>query len=412
MAKRALAHPSYVARAMTPDTPPSRFRRPSVSHLREWLEEMSAEQPVRLAFYVFLTSAAIVIPLSLPFYLSDPLGFAENIAGEAHGMVFDLLVIGWFIFWLQRQGEQRLRTSRYREEIDDFIGWRSAEAALRIAGNVRRLNRAGIRSDFVLTEAFLQAVNLSEAEMDGSQLWGADLTGASMAGVQLRKANLAGATLRGADLEHAVLTGADLRGAELTEADLERAFLEDADLRGANLTAADLQFASLPGARLDRARLTGANLRGAHLENTSLVRAHLYGAHLHGASLDGADLRGADLTRADLSDADLMGALLPKGEELITLFDDVSSLIGAKLDREVEGALRAASPHLFGLQHPEPPAEPALVSEEPVIELDEAELQEADLEGAEEQDVLEEDPPFFAGDGATTEEPDPLADRL
>ena len=393
---------------MTPDTPPPRFRRPSVSHVREWLERMSAEQPVRLAFYVFLVSAAVVIPLSLPFYLSDPLGFLENIAGEAHGMVFDLLVIGWFIFWLQRQGEQRLRTSRYREEIDDFIGWRSAEAALRIAGNVRRLNRAGVRSDFVLTEAYLQAVNLSEAEMDGSQLWGADLTGASMAGVQLRKANLAGATLRGADLEHAVLTEADLRGAEMTEVDLERAFLEDADLRGANLTAADLQFASLPGARLDRARLTGSNLRGAHLERASLARAHLYGVHLHGASLDGADLRGADLTRADLSDADLIGALLPKGDELVTLFDDVSSLVGAKLDREPEAALRAACPHLFAAgsaMEPEPAPAPA---EGEVIELDEAELQEVEMKGTEEQDVLVEDPPSFGGDGAS-QEPAPLA---
>lgn len=322
---------------------PGPFRR-----LATRLEVLAAERPVHLAFYVFLGAVLVVVPLSLPFYLADPAGFYENVLVEAHGMVFDLLVIGWFIFWLQRQGERRIRANRYREEVEDFLGWRSPEAALRIAGNVRRLNRLGVRGQLKLTEAYLRGANLAGARLDGSDLWGADLTGASLGQARLAKANLAGARLQNADLERVVLAGADLRGADLTEADLERAFLEEADLRGANLTAADLQFASLPHANLEHARLLGASLRGAHLERADLRRALVQDANLHGASLDGADLRGADFTGVDLQRADLTGARLPEGDDLVAFFDDVRSLAGAKLDAPVERALRAALPHLFG----------------------------------------------------------------
>lgn len=308
---------------------------------------MAAERPHTLTFYVFLLACAIVIPVSLPFWIHDTADFFQEVMAEAHGVLLDILVIGWLLFYLRKQGERRLLTQRYREEIEDFLGWRTPEATLRIAGNIRRLNRQGVNLPLTLTEAYLHGANLTEANLEEADLWGADLSQARLQGARLAEANLAGANLRGADLTGAVLTAADLRGADCTEADLERAFLEDADLRGATLTACDLQFAALPGARLEHARLLGANLRGAHLERTCLAYALLESANLHGASLDGADLRGADLTRADLTRADLTGAVLPEGDALVTLFDDVRSLAGARLPPHAEKLLRSACPHLF-----------------------------------------------------------------
>lgn len=308
---------------------------------------MAAERPHLLTFYVFLLACAIVIPVSLPFWIYDTADFFQEVMAEAHGVLLDILIIGWLLFWLRKQGERRLLTQRYREEIDDYLGWKTPEATLRIAGNIRRLNRQGVKLPLKLTEAYLRGANLAEVNLEQADLWGADLSGANLTGARLSEANIAGANLSGAHLEHATLTDADLRGANCTEADLERAFLEDADLRAVNFTACDLQFASMPGANLEHARLLGANLRGAHLERTRLNKAVFEGATLHGASLDGADLRGADFTRADLSRADLTGTLLPEGEALITLFDDVRSLAGAKLSPAVEATLTEACPHIF-----------------------------------------------------------------
>jgi uncharacterized protein YjbI with pentapeptide repeats len=333
---------------MTPPFPPDLPRRRGlVARLHARLERLAAERPVFLAFCVFLGAALVVVPLSIPYYLSDGADFLQNIAAEAHGMVFDLLVIGWFMFWLNRLAERRLRTNRYLEEIDDYLGWHSPEATHRIAGNVRRLNRNGIRRGLKLTEAYLKGANLAGASLDDADLWGATLRSANLHGARLNEANLAGADLQQADLERAVLERADLRGANLTEADLERAFLERADLRGAILTGADLQFASLPNARLARARFVGANLRGAHLEGADLTGADFSGATLHSASLDGALLDGASFANADLERADLTGIVVADASALATLFEGVRSVQGVKLDAETRRTLREAAPHLF-----------------------------------------------------------------
>jgi BTB/POZ domain-containing protein KCTD9 len=318
-----------------------------IERIRTRLEVMAADRPHHLTFYIFLIACAIVIPLSLPFWVYDTADFFQEVMAEAHGVLLDILIIGWLLFYLRKLGERRLITNRYREEIEDFLAWRSPEATLRIAGNIRRLNRLNVPGPLRLTEAFLVDARMDDVDLEGADLWGADLSGASLSGASLSDANMAGARLRGANLERAILKRTDLRGADLTEADLERAFMEGADLRGANLTACDLQFAALPNAKLDHARLLGANLRGAHLERCNLRMVQFEGANLHGASLDGADLRGADFTRADLSRADLTGAVFPAGEDLIALFDDARSLDGAKIPDHVEDQLRATLPHLF-----------------------------------------------------------------
>ena len=308
---------------------------------------MAAERPHQLTFYVFLLACAIIIPLALPFWVNDAAGFFKEVMAEAHGVLLDILIIGWLLFWVRKQGERRLVTQRYREEIEDYLGWRAPEATLRIAGNIRRLNRLGVRIPLTLTEAYLKGANLTDVNLEEADLWGADLTSAKLVGARLSETNLAGALLQEADLERATLIKADLRGANLTEADLERAFLEEADLRGATLTGADLQFASMPGANLERARLIGANLRGAHLEHANLRGADFEGANLHGASLDGARIADARFADAVLERTDLTGAVLPEGEELLALFAGARSLEGAKLDPGVEQTLREGLPRLF-----------------------------------------------------------------
>ncbi len=321
-----------------------------MDRLRTRLEIMAAERPHHLTFYIFLIAAVIVVTISLPFWIYDTADFFQEVMAEAHGVVLDILIIGWLLFYLRKLGERRLLTNRYREEIEDFLAWRSPEATLRIAGNIRRLNRLGIRTPMKLTEAYLVEARLDSADLENANLWGADLTDASLPDSILVGANLAGTTLRRANLERASLTNADMRGADLMEADLERAFLGEVDLRGANLTSSDLQFASLPKANLEHARFIGANLRGAHLEQANCRKAIFDGANMQGASLDGADLRGADFTRADLTRADLTGAILPEGTALVTLFEDVQSLQGIKMDEKSERHLRREVPHLFGVE--------------------------------------------------------------
>ncbi|HMB90854.1 MAG TPA: pentapeptide repeat-containing protein [Rhodothermales bacterium] len=315
------------------------------------LERLAAERPVYLAFMVFLAATLIVVPASLPFYLLDPWGFLENILSEAHGMLFDLLVIGCFGYWLTHRAERRQKNNRYQEEVEDFLGWRSPEATHRIAGNIRRLNRGGVTDNLRLTEAFLRGANLAGAKLAESDLWGADLEGAMLRDACLDRANLAGANLQRANLERAHLLAADLRGAHLEEADLERAVLDQADLRGATLTNADLQYASMQGTNLERTSLAGANLRGATLEAANLGSIDLTEANLRRAVFGNANLTDACLTHADLVGADFLDLHQPDGEALVALFADVKTLFGAKFAPEIKEKLEAAHPSLFQIAH-------------------------------------------------------------
>lgn len=318
------------------------------ARLRSHFERTAAERPVLLAFLVVVAATLIVVPLSMPFYLQNTTNFWENIVAEMHGVLFDLLIIGWFLFWLNKVAERRIRNNRYREEIEDYLGWYSNEATLRIVGNVRRLNRGGVTSGFRLTEAHLEGAKLGNVEMAGTDLWGAHLDGASLREAQLNESNLAGASLEGADLERASLMKSDLRGANLNESDLERARLSDADLRGASFVGADLQYADLRGSNLQRAKLIGTNLRAANLENVDLSGATLEGAHARGANLKGAKLIDVDLTATDLLGANLTGATFPEDEEdFLAMFEKAKSLFGVEFDREIATKLQEALPGVF-----------------------------------------------------------------
>lgn len=266
-----------------------------------WLDRLATDKPVLLSFLVFLVVASIVVPVSLPFFFADPLPIVQNIVAESYGMLFDLLIIGWFITWMNRRAERRIMIRGYEEEIENMLRWESAEAMHRIASNIRRLNQEGI----------------SEIDLEHAWLQGAYLVEANLCGAQARDATFSGAKLERAELEQADLTGAQF---ELTS-------LVDTRLQGARLNGANLMGAYALRANLERAHLRGASLQGAFLVEANLRFADLGGANFRGAFLERTDLRGAFLDGSNLEEA--------------------KSLYGALLDPHVEAAMREVASHLF-----------------------------------------------------------------
>jgi BTB/POZ domain-containing protein KCTD9 len=226
------------------------------------------EYPLATAFLALVVSGALVLGLTKLFFGYDR-PFFENIMVEAHGMLLDILVIGLFILWLNKLGEKRLENRRYHEEIDDFRYWHSEEAAYRIAGTIKRLNRNGV-SSINLAYCYLARIILYEANLED-----ADLGDANFEGTVLGRANLEGAFLGRANLKGADLAWANLKGADLMDANLKGAILGGANLKGANLEGANLE-----GATLVFTYLGGTNFRGANLKDTALAAANLEGAAL------------------------------------------------------------------------------------------------------------------------------------
>jgi Pentapeptide repeats (8 copies) len=107
----------------------------------------------------------------------------------------------------------------------------------------------------------------------------------------LQELNADKVPLVGVDVSSAFLQGLDLKNANLLRSDFSAADLRNSNLAGVDFTLAILNSANFRGADLDHAKLVQADLGNADLVGSSLVAVDL-----SGATLDEADLRGADLT--------------------------------------------------------------------------------------------------------------------
>ncbi len=251
---------------------------------------------------VLVLVSAVVFSLSLPHYNGHVNYFYENLLVEAHGMIFDLLVIGILLVWLNKVGEKRLRVRRYQEEIDDFRHWINDEASFRIAGDIKRLNKDGIFTidlyNCHLKNVNLNYVNLTNSNMNYINLEDSSLQNATMVNVRLNQANLQNVKLQGTKMKNAQLSGANLQFSTPIKADL-----------------------------------TGSNL----------IKAKLNGAVMIDCILVDSMVAGADFTDANLFKTDFTGAKGLTAEQL----SKARSIHMAIIDPEIEAKVKELAPHLF-----------------------------------------------------------------
>ena len=261
------------------------------------------EKPILTNSLVLVIVAIVVILASLDYYINDFDNFLKEVLAEAHGMIFDIAIIGMLIFWLNQRGETRLRIKSYKDEIDDFRIWESEEAAFRTAGNIKRLNRHKI-------------YNL----------------------------NLVNCFLEKANLNYVNLTGANLNYANLSNTNLIDAKLENARLNQTRFENGNLNQASFCSSFANGASFKDANLIKSRFFNAFLIKADFTNAFLMEADLKGAYLTGADLTNANLYKADLRNA---KGLSIDQLLK-VRTLYLAKFDPEITTILQHQHPEYLG----------------------------------------------------------------
>ncbi len=232
-----------------------------MQHIHNFLEKLKSisEKPILTAFLVLLVLALLVLGLSFEYYQHDYYNFVGQVLAEAHGMLFDIAVIGILIYWLNENGERRLRINTYKDEIDDFRLWESEEAAFRTVGNIKRLNRHKIY-DINLVNCHLTRTNLSYVILKGANLNSANITNSNLVQCNLENARLNRTTFENSNLNQAQMQGAygsgaifkdafmikaNLQKAFLIKADFQNAFLMEASLNGANVTGADFKNANL-----------------------------------------------------------------------------------------------------------------------------------------------------------------------
>jgi BTB/POZ domain-containing protein KCTD9 len=225
------------------------------------------EKPILTSAIVLAIVTLLVTGLSLKFYLHDFDSFWPQLLVEAHGMIFDIAVIGILLFWLNKNGETRQRIRTYKDEIDDFRLWESEEAAFRIVGNLKRLNRNQIY-EINLVNCYLIKTNLNYVNLKGSNLNSANISNSSLIetnleNTRLNQTNLENSNLNQANLNSAYASGANFKDAFLIKTQFEGAFLIKTNFRNAFLMEANLKNSYLVGADFENASLYKADLRGA-----------------------------------------------------------------------------------------------------------------------------------------------------
>ena len=260
------------------------------------------ESPILTASLVLLLLTIIVFSLSLRYYLNDFNNFWIQILAEAHGMLFDIAVIGILLYWLNQNGIKRQRIRTYKDEIDDFRLWESEEAAFRTVGNIKRLNRHGIY------EINLVNCHLSRTNLNYVNLYGSNMNSANFSNATLIETNLENTRLNQTNFENSNLNQANLKGAYASGANFKDAFL------------IKTQF-----------------------ENTFLIKANMNNAYLMEANFRGSYLMGADFENASLYKADFTGAKGLTVEQLVK----AKTLYLAKFDPELQAQLQQSAPEVM-----------------------------------------------------------------
>ena len=262
------------------------------------------EKPLLTSTLVLILVTVLVIGLSAPYYLNEFDTFVPQILAEAHGMIFDIAVIGILIFWLNQNGEIRRRIRTYKDEIDDFRLWESEEAAFRTVGNIKRLNRH-----------------------------------------KIHEINLVNCHLPRTNLNYANLTGSNVNSANISQSSLIESVLENARLNQTNFENSNLNGANLKGAYASGANFKDAFLIKANFENAFLIKTNFNNAFLMEANLQNCYLMGADFENASLYKADLRGAKGLTVEQL----SKVKTLYLARFDDEILGQIKTNLPELVGI---------------------------------------------------------------
>lgn len=225
------------------------------------------EKPLLTSSLVLILVTFIVLGLSAKYYLHEFDSFVPQILAEAHGMIFDIAVIGILIFWLNQNGEIRQRIRTYKDEIDDFRLWESEEAAFRTVGNIKRLNRHKIHEinlvNCYLPRTNLNYVNLASSNMNSANISQSTLIESNLENARLNQTNFENSNLNQANLKGAYASGANFKDAFLIKSQFENAFLIKANFNNAFLMEANLQNCYLMGADFENASLYKADLRGA-----------------------------------------------------------------------------------------------------------------------------------------------------
>lgn len=161
----------------------------------------------------------------------------EGILVELHGTIFDILILGVIIIWLETIREKRKFKKYLMDEVETLKNWQSDEAGFRIAASIRKLSQLNNNSIINLTGAVLRKVDLQNLDLRKFSFEFCDLSGSNLSGSDLEKVNLSrticintifrSSNLSDANFRNSLIKNANFSKAKLRNIILERSIVKD-----------------------------------------------------------------------------------------------------------------------------------------------------------------------------------------
>lgn len=246
--------------------------------------------PLRAVTFLFLTTLFIVVFITscwefvsgnifpnttLGLYNKD---FWENVLVEAHGMVFDILIIGVIVVWLDTRRTTYNEKKSMLNELSDMSYLDLPEVNHRKVGMIHRLNNLGVMTfnveELILTKVRIKGLhsdssNLNYLKTVGSSISGTDFIGTSLFRADFSEAEIKSTKFISCEMKKAVFINSKVQGVDFSNSNLERARFMNTDLQNAIFKGCNLREANF-----ENANLRNANLKGAlHVKAENLLKA-------------------------------------------------------------------------------------------------------------------------------------------
>lgn len=251
--------------------------------------------PLRIILFLFALSSTLVILLTgevlfssneLPnnwgLYSSD---FFENIMVEAHGLLFDILVLGVIFIILDSKRQKRMTLEQLKNDLSDYSTLDEPlyyNKKKRILNELQKEQVTNIQQpNLLLSEIELRDLYFHKAKLFGLKLHSCRLINMDFADSKLNSAEFNNSTFKSCSFNKVVLktarfSNAQLKGLTIKDSYLERAKFTNANLRNANFVECDMKNVCFENADLRNATFKNCeNLDREAIErgrNTQYVR--------------------------------------------------------------------------------------------------------------------------------------------
>jgi BTB/POZ domain-containing protein KCTD9 len=233
--------------------------------------------PIKTSLFLFFACLIVIILLTIfttkTGYTSD---FYQNVLVEAHGMLFDILILGVLLFWMNTFSEKNREIQKLQDELTFYCEYNQPEATFHVSKIIRQLNNLGIYK-FNLVRIFLEE--------------------ASMLGIFFEETAFIGNWL-----DKAFFNSGNFTECKFITCECRRTDFTEAELNLCSFIDSKLVFTDFTEAKLYKTEFSKSILSSTFFTNAELSYCNFSNSKLDSVNFEGTNLYKCDLTQYEFMD--------------------------------------------------------------------------------------------------------------